>query len=174
MCTHLSIFHLSLSYRLAVSHTDSLGCVSGHVVQGARHNNLRYMRDLWNICGTKGSYMVQYVLNVLATYCRVCVCSFISTFMHAYTQSNERRMFNIENSFNFFPSFNTHISLQQLHINDIKHLLQNVASGKAPSLSTNWWPNEATRRLIVLCLSTLGLLFARLNIMGAQLPVFTK
>ncbi|KAL7043207.1 hypothetical protein ACKWTF_001427 [Chironomus riparius] len=63
---------------------------------------------------------------------------------------------------------------QKLHINDIRHLIQNVASGKAPSLSTNWWPNEATRRLIVLCLSTLGLLFARLNIMGSQLPVFTK
>jgi hypothetical protein len=77
-------------------------------------------------------------------------------------------MFNIE--ILSLPT-NTHT---QLHINDIKHLIQNVASGKTPSLSTNWWPNEATRRLIVLCLSTLGLLFARLNIMGAQLPVFTK
>lgn len=62
----------------------------------------------------------------------------------------------------------------QVHINDIKHLIQTIASGKAPSIATSWWPSEATRRLVVICLSTLGLLFARLHIMGSQLPVFTR
>jgi protein O-mannosyl-transferase len=62
----------------------------------------------------------------------------------------------------------------QVHVNDIKHLIQTIASGKTPSLATSWWPSEATRRLVVICLSTLGLLFARLHIMGSQLPVFTR
>lgn len=62
----------------------------------------------------------------------------------------------------------------QVHVNDIKHLVQTIASGKTPSLATSWWPSEATRRLVVICLSTLGLLFARLHIMGSQLPVFTR
>lgn len=62
----------------------------------------------------------------------------------------------------------------QVNINDIKHLIQTVASGKTPSLATSWWPSEATRRLVVICLSTLGLLLARLHIMGSQLPVFTR
>lgn len=62
----------------------------------------------------------------------------------------------------------------QVHINDIRHLIQTIASGKTPSLATSWWPSEATRRLVVICLSTLGLLFARLHIMGSQLPVFTR
>ncbi|CRK86591.1 CLUMA_CG000216, isoform A [Clunio marinus] len=64
--------------------------------------------------------------------------------------------------------------VQKVHMNDLKHMLQNVTCGKAPSLTNNWWPNEATRRLVVLCLSTVGLLFARLHIMGSQLPVFTR
>lgn len=27
----------------------------------------------------------------------------------------------------------------KVHINDIKHLIQTVASGKTPSLATSWW-----------------------------------
>lgn len=54
-------------------------------------------------------------------------------------------------------------------------MIRTVVSGKTPtSLGTSWWPQEATRRLIVLCVSTLALLFARLHIMGSQLPVFTR
>uniref|UniRef100_A0A336KWY0 dolichyl-phosphate-mannose--protein mannosyltransferase n=1 Tax=Culicoides sonorensis TaxID=179676 RepID=A0A336KWY0_CULSO len=37
-----------------------------------------------------------------------------------------------------------------------------------------WWPHEATKRLVVLVVTTLALLFARLQIMGSQLPVFTR
>lgn len=77
-------------------------------------------------------------------------------------------------SSNIFFTLSTS-SLQQVHINDIKQLIRTIVSGKTPaSLGTSWWPQEATRRLIVLCVSTLALLFARLHIMGSQLPVFTR
>lgn len=76
--------------------------------------------------------------------------------------------------FDLNPSHKFDLSSSQVHINDMRHLVQTIASGKTPSLATSWWPSEATRRLVVICLSTLGLLFARLHIMGSQLPVFTR
>lgn len=137
-------------------------------------------------------YLIPTVISVTAamlskeqgiTICGICAIYEIfvaqkvrmHTFFHALSISlslSRNGMYNIESTriFCIFIS----ISCMQLHMNDIKHFVQSVASGKAPSLATNWWPVEASRRLIVLCLSTLALLFARLHIMGSTLPVFTK
>lgn len=63
----------------------------------------------------------------------------------------------------------------QIRLSDFVHLARSIVGGK--SLTTphgTWWPMEATRRLAVLFVTTLALLFARLQIMGSQLPVFTR
>lgn len=62
----------------------------------------------------------------------------------------------------------------QIRLSDIYHLARSVMSGKSLALPSGWWPHEATRRLAVLCVATVALLFARLQIMGSQLPVFTR
>lgn len=36
------------------------------------------------------------------------------------------------------------------------------------------WSSEATKRLFILALTTVGLLLVRLQVMGSQLPVFTR
>ncbi|KAL1404068.1 hypothetical protein pipiens_019080, partial [Culex pipiens pipiens] len=61
-----------------------------------------------------------------------------------------------------------------IRLSDIYHLARSVMSGKSLALPSGWWPHEATRRLAVLCVSTVALLFVRLQIMGSQLPVFTR
>ena len=131
-------------------------------------------------------YLIPTVISVTAamlskeqgiTICGICAIYEIfvaqkvrmQTFFHAHSLSLSAMECTILNQ----PELSV-FSCMQLHMNDIKHLIQSVASGKAPSLATNWWPVEASRRLIVLCLSTLALLFARLHIMGSTLPVFTK
>ncbi|XP_052873324.1 protein O-mannosyl-transferase Tmtc3 [Anopheles cruzii] len=65
---------------------------------------------------------------------------------------------------------------QKIRLGDIYHLARSMASGggKSLALPTGWWPHEASRRLVVLCVTTVALLFARLQIMGSQLPVFTR
>lgn len=63
---------------------------------------------------------------------------------------------------------------QKIRLSDIYHLARSVLSGKSLALPSGWWPHEATRRLAVLCVATVALLFARLQIMGSQLPVFTR
>ncbi|XP_058831025.1 protein O-mannosyl-transferase Tmtc3-like [Topomyia yanbarensis] len=63
---------------------------------------------------------------------------------------------------------------QKIRLGDIYHLARSVMSGKSLTLPSGWWPHEATRRLAVLCVATVALLFARLQIMGSQLPVFTR
>ncbi|XP_055629787.1 protein O-mannosyl-transferase Tmtc3-like [Toxorhynchites rutilus septentrionalis] len=61
---------------------------------------------------------------------------------------------------------------QKLRLGDIYHLARSAMTGK--TLPSGWWPHEATRRLVVLFVATVALLFARLQIMGSQLPVFTR
>nr|XP_040240135.2 protein O-mannosyl-transferase Tmtc3 [Anopheles coluzzii]XP_040240136.2 protein O-mannosyl-transferase Tmtc3 [Anopheles coluzzii]XP_040240137.2 protein O-mannosyl-transferase Tmtc3 [Anopheles coluzzii]XP_040240138.2 protein O-mannosyl-transferase Tmtc3 [Anopheles coluzzii]XP_040240139.2 protein O-mannosyl-transferase Tmtc3 [Anopheles coluzzii]XP_049465911.1 protein O-mannosyl-transferase Tmtc3 [Anopheles coluzzii] len=63
---------------------------------------------------------------------------------------------------------------QKIRLGDIYHLARSMMSGKTFALPTGWWPHEASRRLAVLCVTTVALLFARLQIMGSQLPVFTR
>ncbi|XP_050093554.1 protein O-mannosyl-transferase Tmtc3 [Anopheles aquasalis] len=63
---------------------------------------------------------------------------------------------------------------QKIRLGDIYHLARSMMSGKSLALPTGWWPHEASRRLVVLCVTTVALLFARLQIMGSQLPVFTR
>jgi hypothetical protein len=76
--------------------------------------------------------------------------------------------------FNHYFSFSISFFLLQMHLSDLKHFLRAILSGKTSKISTSGWSHEATHRLIVLCLATLGLLFIRLQIMGSQLPVFTR
>uniref|UniRef100_A0A182MBI3 Uncharacterized protein n=1 Tax=Anopheles culicifacies TaxID=139723 RepID=A0A182MBI3_9DIPT len=61
-----------------------------------------------------------------------------------------------------------------IRLGDIYHLARSMMSGKTFALPTGWWPHEASRRLAILCVTTVALLFARLQIMGSQLPVFTR
>lgn len=61
----------------------------------------------------------------------------------------------------------------QIRLRDIQQVARTILGGKS-SASLPMWPSEATKRLFVLCLSTVGLLFVRLQIMGSQLPVFTR
>lgn len=63
-----------------------------------------------------------------------------------------------------------------MRLSDFLHLARSVVSGKSLMTTTphGWWPHEATKRLLVLVVTTLALLFARLQIMGSQLPVFTR
>jgi hypothetical protein len=63
---------------------------------------------------------------------------------------------------------------QKLQASDIKHFFRSLVKGKALMSTINWWPHEATCRLITLCTTTVGLLLFRLYIMGSQLPVFTR
>lgn len=63
----------------------------------------------------------------------------------------------------------------QIRLSDFLHIARSLISGK--NLTTPqgiWWPQEATKRLAILVVMTLTLLFARLQIMGSQLPVFTR
>jgi hypothetical protein len=62
----------------------------------------------------------------------------------------------------------------QIRVGDFLQLARSVISGKTLTLPIGWWPHEASRRLAVLCVATLALLFVRLQIMGSQLPVFTR
>lgn len=57
---------------------------------------------------------------------------------------------------------------------DLQQLARVILGGKSISLPSGSWPHEASRRLAVLCLTTIALLFVRLQIMGSQLPVFTR
>lgn len=57
---------------------------------------------------------------------------------------------------------------------DLQQLAKVILGGKSISLPSGSWPHEASRRLAVLCLTTIALLFVRLQIMGSQLPVFTR
>ncbi|XP_059617284.1 protein O-mannosyl-transferase Tmtc3 [Phlebotomus argentipes] len=63
---------------------------------------------------------------------------------------------------------------QKIRLSDLQQLCRAILGGKSVSLPSGSWPNEASKRLAVLCLSTIGLLFVRLQIMGSQLPVFTR
>ncbi|XP_055681883.1 protein O-mannosyl-transferase Tmtc3-like [Lutzomyia longipalpis] len=63
---------------------------------------------------------------------------------------------------------------QKIRLSDLQQLCRAILGGKSVSLPSGSWPNEASKRLAVLCLSTIGLLFVRLQIMGSQLPVFTS
>lgn len=95
----------------------------------------------------------------------------------AYRLSIEQRQWNnsIISTHPFFLFlFLLSGSLVQIRLGDIYHLARSMMSGKTFALPTGWWPHEASRRLAVLCVTTVALLFARLQIMGSQLPVFTR
>lgn len=60
---------------------------------------------------------------------------------------------------------------QKLRIGDLMQLTRTVLSGKGPLPS---WAAEVVQRICVLAGAALALLLARVQIMGAQLPVFTR
>lgn len=60
----------------------------------------------------------------------------------------------------------------QLRLPDLYYIIRSIISGKNSVHLT--WPSEATKRLCVLAVTTIVLLLARLQIMGSQLPVFTR
>lgn len=60
----------------------------------------------------------------------------------------------------------------QVRLPEIKHLVKSTIMAK--SSYNLHWSSEATKRLLVLFATTLCLLLARLQIMGSQLPVFTR
>lgn len=63
-------------------------------------------------------------------------------------------------------------TLLQLRLPDIYYIIRSMINGKnSVHLS---WPIEATKRLCVLAVTTILLLLVRLQIMGSQLPVFTR
>lgn len=59
----------------------------------------------------------------------------------------------------------------QLRFKDIQHAVGWTLSGKSGFSS---WPAEATKRIIVVIVTTCTLLIIRLQIMGSKLPVFTR
>ncbi|XP_018332006.1 transmembrane and TPR repeat-containing protein CG4050 [Agrilus planipennis] len=63
-------------------------------------------------------------------------------------------------------------ALQKVQFSDIKHTLKVALTGKTPFHLP--WSSDATKRLLLLAFTTLCLLFVRLQVMGAQLPVFTR
>lgn len=75
----------------------------------------------------------------------------------------------------------THVKFQKQTINsvipqvrlpEIKYMLKTAITGKTAYHLP--WSSEATKRLSVLVVTTVCLLLARLQIMGSQLPVFTR
>lgn len=63
---------------------------------------------------------------------------------------------------------------KQISLRNIVHMFRCVLSGKSLTLSSVTWTSESKKRLLVLLLTTLGLLFGRFKVMGSQLPVFTR
>ncbi|CAH0560711.1 unnamed protein product [Brassicogethes aeneus] len=61
---------------------------------------------------------------------------------------------------------------QKIRLPEIKHVLKSAISVKSSYQLP--WSNKATKRLLVLLATTMSLLLARLQIMGSQLPVFTR
>ncbi|KAF5297988.1 hypothetical protein FQA39_LY11863 [Lamprigera yunnana] len=61
---------------------------------------------------------------------------------------------------------------QKVRLPEIKHMLKTAITGKTAYHLP--WSNEATKRIGVLVLTTVCLLLLRLQIMGSQLPVFTR
>lgn len=60
----------------------------------------------------------------------------------------------------------------QIRLPEIRHILKSAITAKSSYHIP--WSNKATKRLAVLAATTLCLLLARLQIMGSQLPVFTR
>lgn len=60
----------------------------------------------------------------------------------------------------------------QVHLLEIKQLLKSAIISKSPYQIP--WSNKATKRLAILSITTFCLLLVRLQIMGSQLPVFTR
>lgn len=60
----------------------------------------------------------------------------------------------------------------QVKLEDIKLFLKSAVTSKTSYHLPK--SNAATKRLLVLCITTILLLLARLQIMGSQLPVFTR
>ncbi|RZC36371.1 transmembrane and TPR repeat-containing protein -like [Asbolus verrucosus] len=61
---------------------------------------------------------------------------------------------------------------QKMRLPEIKHVIKTAITAKSSYHLP--WSSEATKRLLVLSATTLCLLLARLQIMGSQLPVFTR
>ena len=59
-----------------------------------------------------------------------------------------------------------------MRLPEIKHVVKAAITAKSSYHLP--WSSEATKRLLVLSATTLCLLLARLQIMGSQLPVFTR
>lgn len=59
-----------------------------------------------------------------------------------------------------------------MRLPEIKHVIKTAITAKSSYHLP--WSSEATKRLLVLSATTLCLLLARLQIMGSQLPVFTR
>lgn len=62
----------------------------------------------------------------------------------------------------------------QISVRSIVHCLRCIVSGKSFILPSATWTSDAKKRLCVLFLMTIALLFARFKVMGSQLPVFTR
>ncbi|XP_022251271.1 transmembrane and TPR repeat-containing protein 3-like, partial [Limulus polyphemus] len=60
---------------------------------------------------------------------------------------------------------------QKLRLPDILRISQNLMTSKSPPPP---WLREAVTRMVILVVGALLLLFGRVRVMGAQLPVFTK
>lgn len=61
---------------------------------------------------------------------------------------------------------------QKVRLPEIKHMVKTAIIGKTAYHLP--WSNEATKRIFVLAVTTICLLLVRLQIMGSQLPVFTR
>lgn len=62
--------------------------------------------------------------------------------------------------------------LFQINLHELKQLLKSTVLSKSPYHIP--WSNRATKRLAILAVTTISLLLLRLQIMGSQLPVFTR
>lgn len=101
------------------------------------------------------------------TVAGVCAAYEIFVAQKVYTQRNKH----------FTCVFCAIVSIQslllfQVRLQEIKHLVKSTITAKSSYHLP--WSNKATKRLFVLATTTICLLLARLQIMGSQLPVFTR
>lgn len=77
----------------------------------------------------------------------------------------------------YYPSYSiskiTHF-VQQIRLKDFANFVELLWSEKGISILKNLATSRSSKRLVVLTATTLLLLYFRLQIMGSQLPVFTK
>lgn len=182
LCKSIHCSHMFMFRRLdlfSICHDVGDYC---HVMQRARHYRDWHLCRLWTICRSKGTDPIFY-----------CVHTIFLRFFFLFGKSQNSGLSNVAENpnakswpknrnwkrkyivdFIFFGLFCLQNNNIQISVRSMAHLLRCILNGKKFTLSSSAWTTESKKRLIVLFLTTIGLLFARFKVMGSQLPVFTR